>query len=159
MSRMFDGGSRYDVLGLWPTLNGIDEQTMISREVTDEEVLNYSRGLNGRQDPDGTHLLRKFRTNHLLSKLTHGAQQMGMSRDTFNPTTYVNRKHPQQMHLGCYSVLSGLIAKVTGDQIFAILKQPPQGPFDYPYIDPVGVMMINGLATTTTTVHRDAHQL
>ena len=87
MSRMFDGGSRYDVLGLWPTLNGIDEQTMISREVTDEEVLNYSRGLNGRQDPDGTHLLRKFRTNHLLSKLTHGVQQMGMSRDTFNPST------------------------------------------------------------------------
>ncbi|OLP82133.1 hypothetical protein AK812_SmicGene37253 [Symbiodinium microadriaticum] len=47
MSRMFDGGSRYDVLGLWPTLNGIDEQTMISREakaVNPPKIVNVTSG-------------------------------------------------------------------------------------------------------------------
>ena len=62
-------------------------ETMVSRDVTDEEVLTYSRGLNDRQDPDVTYLLRKFRTNQLLSQLTRGAEQIGMSRAPLNPTT------------------------------------------------------------------------
>ena len=62
-------------------------ETMVSRDVTDEEVLTYSRGLNDRQDPDVTYLLRKFRTNRLLSQFMRGTEQIGMSRAPLNLTT------------------------------------------------------------------------
>ena len=51
----------------------IDPKTLISRDVTDEEVLAYTRGLDDPNDPDGMHLFNKFRTNQLMSKLMRGA--------------------------------------------------------------------------------------
>ena len=51
---MFQKGNRYDVLGLRPTLDEIDEQMQISRDVTDEAILAYTRSLNDREDPRWT---------------------------------------------------------------------------------------------------------
>ena len=77
---------------------------------------------------------------------------MGMSRDTFNPATYIKKgQTTQQMHYSCYSVLTELIAKVTGDKMFSVLREPPNRAVDYLHIDPVGVLMMNNVNTTAVT--------
>ena len=46
MQEQFRQGMRYDVTGQWgEVLSGIDPQTLISWDVTDEEVFAYTRGL------------------------------------------------------------------------------------------------------------------
>ena len=49
----FQNGKRYDAHGHWLTLCEIDPGTCISRDVTDEEILAYTRGLNDVSDPEG----------------------------------------------------------------------------------------------------------
>ena len=46
-------GDRYVVLGKWPTLCDIDPGTKVSRDVTDEGLLSYIRGLGDPEAPDG----------------------------------------------------------------------------------------------------------
>ena len=65
-------GLGFEVLGFrvqGSTLSGIDERTKVSREVTDEEILEYSRSVKTPKAIPG----HKFRTNQLISKLMHGA--------------------------------------------------------------------------------------
>ena len=45
MHASFQNGNRYDVLGYWPALCEVDPDTGISLDVTDEEILAYTRGL------------------------------------------------------------------------------------------------------------------
>ncbi|CAE7534054.1 unnamed protein product, partial [Symbiodinium sp. KB8] len=74
-------------------LSGIDPQALISRDVTDEEVLAYTKGHNDPNDPDGIHLFGKFTTNQLVSKLIRGAVQMGYKRTNFDPRNHMHDDH------------------------------------------------------------------
>ncbi|OLP78865.1 hypothetical protein AK812_SmicGene40905 [Symbiodinium microadriaticum] len=73
MHQLFRQQKRYDVLGSWgDDLSRIDEDTGISRNVTDDEVLAYGQSLRDHEDPTGIHLLNKFKTNQLIAKLMRG---------------------------------------------------------------------------------------
>ena len=102
-------------------------------DVTDEEILAYTRSKNDPADPEGTYLFRNFRTNQLLSKLMRGARQTGMPKEVFNPHTYleVRDQTVREMRASCYDVLHTLVAKVTGKSMFAMLRPPPAEPHDF----------------------------
>ncbi|CAE7444742.1 unnamed protein product, partial [Symbiodinium sp. KB8] len=57
------------------------EMELDGDDLMEEEILTYTSGLNDPSDPHGVYLLNKFRTNQLMSKLIHGAVQMGYKRD------------------------------------------------------------------------------
>ena len=100
-------------------LSEVDPETTVSRDVTDEEILDCARGLPDPADPDGIYMLNKFRTNQLISKLMCGAVQMGYSRSHFNPTNHMREardEHTPHMPASCYNNLLGkIIGKTTGD--------------------------------------------
>ncbi|CAE7932905.1 agtpbp1, partial [Symbiodinium necroappetens] len=81
-------------------------------------------------DPD-TKVSRDVTDEGLLSYI-RGARQKGIQRAMFNPSAYID-------------------GKVTGKTMFAMLRPPPTESHDYLFIDPVAIMMITGLTTTTTT--------
>ena len=148
MQERFRTGSRYDVLGSWPAnLCATDPETNISREVTDEEI--RACGAQGRGeivDPDGHWVLKRFRANQPLSALTRGAIQMGYTRSTFNPETYIRRgQTTKQMHLSCLGVLNEIIPQITGYSTFSLIRPAPTGPTEFLYIDPVGVILMQSL--------------
>lgn len=91
MRERFSQGHRYDVVGTWMQLCGVDENTMVNKEVTDEEIAAevQNRVHEMSDDPDGTWLVRRFRANQLLSELTRGAVMMGYTRATFDPSTSI----------------------------------------------------------------------
>ena len=74
---MFDEGKRHDALGPWGRLSEVDPATGVSREVSDEEVLAYGRGLELEEDPTGAQLFSRLRSNQLISQLIRGAIQRG----------------------------------------------------------------------------------
>ena len=101
MQERFRGGSRYDAMGNWPgSLSAIDPETNVSRDITDEEIRNSGATAGGElEDPDKRWLIRKFRTNQLLSSIIRGADQLGYSRQAFNPKTYIARgQDAKEMH-------------------------------------------------------------
>ncbi|CAE7189968.1 unnamed protein product [Symbiodinium necroappetens] len=53
------------------------------------------------------------------------------------------------MYASLHYVLQNVTAKTTGEERFSVLKVPPQGPIDYLYIDPVGVVQIDNVKKTT----------
>ena len=53
--------------------------------------------------------------------------------------------------MSCLAVLQTLVAKVTGLKMFATWRKPPHGPGDYLYIDPVGVIILNGQEVPSVT--------
>ena len=108
MQEKFSQGCRYDVLGNWPgKLCDVDPETKISRDITEEEVLEFARAKADPEDPEGVYLLRRFRANQTLSTLTRGAIQMGYSREAFNPKTYSDRdQETKVMHYSCLHILS-----------------------------------------------------
>ena len=61
----------------------------VSRDITDEEILQYARTKDGKEDPEGDYLLRKFRANQIMSSLTRGAIQMG----TPAPALHTGHEH------------------------------------------------------------------
>ena len=90
MVRLFEQGHRHDVLGKWgPDLSEIDPDTLLPRDVHDEEVRAYGQSKHLPEDLDGEYLLIKFRTNQLISKLMRGAAQLGIGRDRFNPANHL----------------------------------------------------------------------
>ena len=77
MHKLFRDEKRHDVLGSWgPDLSRVDDETGISRDVTDEEVLAYAKSFKNPEDPE-IHLFNKFKTNQLIAKLMRGAIQLG----------------------------------------------------------------------------------
>eukprot|EP00439_Symbiodinium_sp_Y106_P057141 s5665_g8.t1 len=68
--------SKVDTAMVPLALGRVDPSTKVSREVTDEEVLQYARAKNDDQDPEGKYVLRKLRTNQLMSKLTRDAYRL-----------------------------------------------------------------------------------
>ena len=44
-------------------LSELDRESKISRDVTDEEILEFARAKAGPDDPDGAYMLRRFRAN------------------------------------------------------------------------------------------------
>ena len=154
MQERFRTGSRYDVLGNWPANMCVtDPETNISREVTDEEI--QACGAHGRGeivDPDGHWVLKRFRANQIRSALTRGSIQMGYTRSTFNPETYIKRgQTTKQMHFSCLGVLCEIIPKITGYSQFALIRPTPTGPTEFLYIDPVGVILMQSLKDTSAT--------
>ena len=86
---MFDEGKRHDALGSWGHLAEVDPATGVSREVSDEEVLEFGRNQRQDDDPTGTHLLNRLRTNQLISQLLRGAIQLGYHRQHFTVENHV----------------------------------------------------------------------
>ena len=72
MQERFRTGSRYDAMGNWPgPLCTTDPETSVSREISDEEIQASDAEAGGDlEDPDRRRLIRKFRTNQVLSSLT-----------------------------------------------------------------------------------------
>ena len=136
----FAQGCRYDVLGNWPgDMSEVDPETKISKDVTDEEVLEFARVKADPEDPD-----------QVLSTLVRGSIQMGYSRDTFNPETYINRgQTTQEMHYSCLCVLGEIVPKLTGYTSSSLIRPPPAGPREFLYVDPVGVVLIQSLKDTS----------
>ena len=147
MQEKFEQGCRYDVLGNWPgKLSELDHESKISRDVTDEAILEFARAKAEPDDPDGAYMLRRFRANQILSSLVRGSIQMGYSRDTFNPETYIKRgQSTKEMHLSCLCVLSEIIPKLTGYESFSLIRPPPTEPTEFLNIDPVGIVMMQSL--------------
>ena len=83
----------YNAMGNWPgPLCTTDPETNVSREISDEEIQKGNAHAGGDlEDADRRWLIRKFRTNQVLSSLIRGANQLGYSRQAFNPTTYLDR--------------------------------------------------------------------
>ena len=71
MQERFRTGSRYDALGNWPaSVCATDPETNVSRDITDEEIQNSDATAGGElEDPDKRWLIRKFRTNQVLSSI------------------------------------------------------------------------------------------
>ena len=94
MQERFRTGSRYDAMGNWPgPLCTTDPETNVSRDITDEEIRTSSAHAGGDlEDPDRHWLIRKFRTNQVLSSLTRGADQLGYGRQAFNPKDIPRRE-------------------------------------------------------------------
>ena len=108
-----------------------------------KKFLNLPRAKAEPDDPDGAYMLRCFRANQILSSLVRGSIQMGYSRDTFNPETYIKRgQSTKEMHLSCLCVLSEITPKLTGCESFSLIRPSPTGPTEFSYIDPAGIVMM-----------------
>ena len=151
MQERFRAGSRYDVLGNWPAhICATDPETNISKEVTDEDIRACANTRGEVDDPEGHWVAKRFRANQVLSALTRGSIQMGYTRSTFNPETYVNRgQSAKQMQYSCLGVLCEIIPKITGYTQFSLIRPAPTGPTEFLYIDPVGVILTQSLRDTS----------
>lgn len=109
-------GLGFEVLGFrvqGSTLSGIDERTKVSREVTDEEILEYSRSV---KTPKAIPVPQ---VQNQSAHLEADAWCLTNGRETFDALTYINRRQDaQQMHYRC----TELIAKVTGERLFAVVS-------------------------------------
>ncbi|CAE7293922.1 unnamed protein product [Symbiodinium sp. CCMP2592] len=127
-----------------------DEEMMQSDE--DEEAANerhprpFARKTEDAYDPDGTTLFRRLA--HLLN----------YSRKGFDPSTYLNTNSNQRVELKqmhyvcvCVGVLSDIIPKLTGYQLFSLIRPAPSGPVGFLFIDPVGVMANVSLGDVSVT--------
>ena len=125
LQERFNTGARYDALGSWPaSLCATDPETNISKEISDEEVKASCAEVRGNiEDPDGRWLIKKLRANQILSALIRGANQLGYSRQSFNPQTYIDRgQGPKEMHFSCLGLLNELIPKVTGYTMYSLIR-------------------------------------
>ena len=152
MQERFRTGNRYHVLGSWlANMCVTDPETNTSREVIDEEI--QACGAHGRGeivDPDGHWVLKRFRANQILSALTRGSIQMGYTRSTFNPETYIKRgQTTKQMHVSCLGVLCEIIPKITGYSQFSLIRPAPTGPTEF--LTPVGVILMQSLRDKSAT--------
>eukprot|EP00439_Symbiodinium_sp_Y106_P038664 s7109_g4.t1 len=101
------------------------------------------------EDPDKCWLIRKFRTNQVLSSIIRGAEQLGYGRQAFNPTTYLNRgQDAKEMHFCCLGLLNEVIPKVTGYTMYSLIRPAPNRPTAYLYIDPVGCVLVQSVKET-----------
>ena len=151
MQERFRTGSRDDALGSWPgSLCTTDPETNVSRDITDEETQNSDATAGGElEDPDKCWLIRKFRTNQVLSSIIRGAEQLGYGRQAFNPTTYLNRgQDAKEMHFCCLGLLNEVIPKVTGYTMYSLIRPAPNRPTAYLYIDPVGCVLVQSVKET-----------
>ena len=151
MQERFRGGSRYDAMGNWPgSLSAIDPETNVSRDITDEEIRNSGATAGGElEDPDKRWLIRKFRTNQLLSSIIRGADQLGYSRQAFNPKTYIARgQDAKEMHFCFLGLLNEIIPKVTGHTLYSLIRPATNRPTGYLYIDPVGCVLVQSIKET-----------
>ena len=148
MQERFRTGSRYDAIGIWPgPLCTTDPETNVSRDITDEEIRTSNAHAGGDlEDPDRHWLIRKFRTNQVLSSLTRGADQLGYGRQAFNPKTYLDAK---EMHFCCLGLLNEIIPKVTGYTMYSLIRPASNRATAYLYIDPVGCVLVQSMKETT----------
>ena len=139
-------------MGTWPgSISEIDPETNISRDITDEEIRNSDATAGGEiEDPDKHWLIKKFRTNQLLSMIIRGADQLGYSRQAFNPATYKSRgQTPKDMHYCLLGLLNEIIPKVTGYTLYSLIRPATTRPTGYLYIDPVGCVLVQSLKETS----------
>ena len=146
MQQRFAHGQRYDFLGKWPELCAIDNETHVSKDLSDEEILTVLRARaaerNDRDDPEGKWMLRRIRANQVLSMLTRGAILMGYNREDFNATHHVDsRVDPGQMHFVFYGILNRLIPVLTGFSNYSVLRPIVRKEQYFFVIDAVGVLM------------------
>ena len=125
MHKLFRDEKRHDVLGSWgPDLSRIDDETGISRDVTDEEVLAYAKSIKNPEDPE-VHLFNKFKTNQLIAKLMRGAIQLGYRKEHFDPECHMPENQTEdapQMHSSCYQLLSKLACTVARYRQYSLLQ-------------------------------------
>ena len=151
MQERFRTGSRYDAMGNWPgSLCAADPETNVSREITDEEIRESDATAGGDlEDPDKRWLIRKFRTNQILSSIIRGADQLGYGRQAFNPTTYLDLgQDTKEMHFCCLGLLNEIIPKVTGYTMYSLIRPAPNRSTAYLYIDPVGCVLVQSVKET-----------
>ena len=148
MQERFRTGSRYDAMGNWPgPLCTTDPETNVSREISDEEIqVSHAHAGGELEDPDRRWLVRKFRTNQVLSSLIRGADQLGYNRQAFNPKTYLDRgQDAREMHFCCLGLLNEIIPKVTGYTDVFSHSSGPEPCNGYLYIDPVGCVLVQSM--------------
>ena len=150
MQAKFNAGQRYDMLGNWGDASAIDPNTHVSKDLTDLEILearllSRNAASSGQtDDTDGRWMLRRSRTNQVLSMLTRGAILMGYQREDFNPRTHVDeRVGPKQMHFVFYGMLNTMIPQLTGYTNYSMLRPVANEQRHFYVIDAVGVMMNN----------------
>ena len=132
LQEKFSQGCRYDVLGNWPgKLCEVDPETKVSRDVTDEEILEFARAKADPEDPEGVYLLRRFRANQILS------------------TMILSDQETREMHYSCLFILSDIIPKPTGYATFSLIRPSPNGPTEFLYIDPVGIVLTQSIKDTS----------
>ena len=139
-------------MGNWPgPLCETDPETNVSREISDEEIQASDAEAGGDlDDPDRRWLVRKFRTNQILSSLIRGADQLGYSRQAFNPKTYLDRRQDtKDMHFCCFGLLNEIIPKVTGYTMYSLIRPAPNRATAYLYIDPVGCVLVQSMKETS----------
>ena len=156
MRQLFQERKRYDVLGEWgEVLSEVDEDTYISRDVQDTDILAYGVSKNNYEDPDGTYLLRRFRTHRLRSQIMRGAVQHGFQRKNFDPRSHMRDDQDEdtpQMHSSCYALLQQIVGKVTGFSRFTMLQPMNQHSHrNVLCIDPCRIAMMFGPGHCTRT--------
>ena len=156
MKEKFDHGSRYDVLGTWPTLCEVDENTFVSRDVTDEEVIQAARNKprKGMEDPQEDWILRKFRANQMLSQIVRGAVQLGYQRYHFDASYHYARAFDtKEVHWRCLQVLNEVLPRVTGCTSFAMLVDPRHASINSSFLnlDMVGTTLITHIDECSAT--------
>ena len=111
-------------------------------------MLAYGASLRDREDPDGIHLLSKFKTNQLISKLLRGAIQLGYRREQFAPLAHMRDGQTEEMpvgHSSCAMLLSNLVSKVAGYRQYTVLSpRSDNTPNNVLCIDPFGICMLFG---------------
>ena len=53
------------------------------------------------------------------------------------------------MHYSCLFILSEIIPKLTGYATFSLIRPPPNGPAEFLYIDPVGLVLTRSIKDTS----------
>eukprot|EP00439_Symbiodinium_sp_Y106_P018675 s8961_g2.t1 len=75
---------------------------------------------------------------------------MEYSREAFNPKTYYDRdQETNVMHYSWLHILSKITPKLTGYAAFSLIRPPPNGPTEYLYIDPVGIVLTQSIKDTS----------
>jgi hypothetical protein len=152
MKSSFMQGNRYDIKGIYPAFNQVDPETLISRELTDEEILRVGAMRQDATDRDGQYMLRRLRANQTLFMLARGAYLMGYTRGDFDPATYCNRgQDPKQMHSSYHSILNRLIPVLTGYRMYSLVSPAARRSDNVFIIDPVGVISVADTKIITAT--------
>ena len=142
----FAQGKRHDALGDWGHLSEVNPDTGVSRDVDDEEVLEFGRNRRQDDDPVGDHLLSRLRTHQIVSQLFRGAVQLGYHRQQIKVDNHMREGQDLEtpmVHSSCALLLSKLVARVKGYRQYIVLApRANNGPNYVLCIDPLGVCQL-----------------
>ncbi|CAE7309877.1 unnamed protein product [Symbiodinium sp. CCMP2592] len=124
------------------------------RPVAEPEMEVDGGQTEGEPEPD-EEMMQSDEDEEAANELAH---LLNYSRKGFDPSTYLNTNSNQRVELKqmhyvcvCVGVLSDIIPKLTGYQLFSLIRPAPSGPVGFLFIDPVGVMANVSLGDVSVT--------